>query len=558
MRSTQLALLLSVVAANAAIAQIVIPNGLANTEGASSTAYPWGRGVSQIRVQYVFDSSHFLNQSINFPIAITGLRWRANGGATGNAGTYNNVTIQMATCPLDQAVASTTFANNLGPNVTTVHSGPVSVAAGAGTTPNNWYVSIPALSTPFIYDPTAGDLTFDFATDAAGWVGASGGAVDCGTTGSLTSRIYNLTNFAAATGTFQANVGITTEITFAPVSGTLATATRYGQGCYDRASSTFYELFPASTFDLSNSSLALTPTGTGYSVTTGSNQWFTPQAAPLTLTDDSVSGAQPLGFTLAYPGGTTNDVYISSNGFVWAQAGGVNGCCNGDGALLVAQGARWCPLWNDLNPGAGGAVQFDQDPSNGAAYVTFTNVVEFGTTNANTFQVAFFNTGVVEYRWQGCAVTSHVTLTGWSPGGNARNPGSIDITASLPLLTQPDLTALALNAAPRPVLGNTVVLTSTNVPAGSTLGATILSFTQHNPGIDLTGLGMPGCLQFVGLDATSVFLPVGGSGSTSFFLPNNPLFLAAHLYAQSAAFSPGANALGVVSSNGVDLFTGNL
>ena len=56
--------------------------------------------------------------------------------------------------------------------------------------------------------------------------------------------------------------------------------------------------------------------------------------------------------------------------------------------------ARWCALWNDLNPGSGGTVQFDQDVPNGAAYVTFTGVPEYASANSNTFQFAFFAAAV--------------------------------------------------------------------------------------------------------------------------------------------------------------------
>jgi hypothetical protein len=548
--------LLALAAAAIAQSPIVIPNGLASTEGASSTAYPWGRGTAQIRVQYVFDSTHFTNQGVTYPILITNLRWRANGAATGVAGTYSAMNVMMATCPVDQAAASTTFASNLGADLTTVYNGSVSVAAGAGATPNNWYVNIP-LSSPFLYDPSNGDLTFDFATNAAGWVGSAGAAVDCATTGSLTSRIYNLTNFAAATGTFQANVGITTEITFTAAAGA-ASASTFGAGCYDRFA-TFLETFPASSFDLSNSSLRLTPAGSGYLVTTGSNQWWTPVGANLGMGDDTVSAALPLGFTLNYPGGSTTDVYASSNGFVWAQAGGVNGCCAGDPALLVAQGARWCPLWNDLNPSLGGTVVWDQDLVNGAAYLTYTGVQEYGqAANLNTFQVAFFSTGEVEMRWQTCAVTAHVTLAGWSPGNGARTPSSTDLSAGVPFTTAPDQLALRLAAAPRPVVGNTVVLTTSNVPAAATLGVMIYSFGAIPGGLDLGYLGMPGCKQHVGLDSTQFFFPAGGTGSLNFNVPNNPFFSGLHVYGQSAVLVSGVNARGILSSNGLDLLVGTL
>jgi hypothetical protein len=170
--------------------------------------------------------------------------------------------------------------------------------------------------------------------------------------------------------------------------------------------------------------------------------------------------------------------------------------------------------------------------------------------------VAFHASGQVDMRWQACSVQSHVILTGWSPGSGVRDPGSINILTAMPIITSPDLSALALAAAPRPVVGNQVVLTTSNVPAGTAIGAIIFSFTQHNPGIDLTSLGMPGCQQYVGLDSSVVFVPSGGTGTLPINVPNNPTLSGLHVYAQSATFSAGLNALGVISSNGLDLLLG--
>lgn len=339
----------AVIARAEAQSPIVVPNGLANTEGIAVTAWPWGLGATQKRVQYIFDTTHFTNQGINYPIVIYQLRWRANGGATGVAGSYNLVTVQLGTCPTDQAAASTTFATNLGTNATTVYAGQVNQLAGAGLQPNNWYVDI-TLSTPFVYDPAGGDLTFDVATDGAGWVGGVGASQDCGTTGVMASRVYNLTSSSSPTGTFQLNVGTVTEINFVATAGA-ATVASYGAGC------------------------------------------------------------------------------------------------------------------------------------------------------------------------------------------------------NLP-------TPLQLAASPRPVIGNTVTLATSNVPASSQLGASILSFTQFQAGLDLTPLGMPGCRQYVGADVSLAFLPAGGTGTAPLAIPNNQAFSGMHVFAQSAAFAAGQNPLGVVTSNGLDLGLG--
>ncbi|MBM4060585.1 MAG: PKD domain-containing protein [Planctomycetes bacterium] len=214
-------ILVTTLAAVAAAQTVVVPNGTATTEGGATTAYAWGRGSAQIRCQYIFDSTHFTAQGITFPITINQLQFRANGGATTAGYTYNNAYVALSTAAVDYTAPSTTFASNHGPNLATVYSGPVVVASGAGTTPNNWYVTIPCA--PFLYDPTAGgDLCLELAHDGTGPGTTTGPAHDCMTTGSLSSRVYNLTNWTSATGSTQQNVGIVTEFGYTPASGLYA------------------------------------------------------------------------------------------------------------------------------------------------------------------------------------------------------------------------------------------------------------------------------------------------------------------------------------------------
>jgi hypothetical protein len=115
---------------------------------------------------------------------------------------------------------------------------------------------------------------------------------------------------------------------------------------------------------------------------------------------------------------------------------------------------------------------------------------------------------------------------------------------------------LTLAASPRPILGNTVVLTTTAIPATTQLGVTILSFTQFNPGLSMTPIGMAGCFQYTGLDATLLFLPAGGTGSSSIGIPTNASYSGMHVFSQSATFSSGLNTFGVIASNGLDLGLG--
>jgi hypothetical protein len=48
------------------------------------------------------------------------------------------------------------------------------------------------------------------------------------------------------------------------------------------------------------------------------------------------------------------------------------------------------------------------------------------------------------------------------------------------------------------------------------------------------------------------------SVTTPVVIPNNPAFVGVSMAAQSASYVPGVNALGFLSSNGMDLSLGNL
>lgn len=215
-----------------AVAQspLTTPNGYAAAEGNTSNAFPWSRGTASTRIQFVYDSSHFTSQNVASPIVISQLRFRADAATTATTwagGSWPNVRVDLATCPVDHLGVTATFAANLGPDLATVYSGVVTVAAGAGNgtgVPGPWYITIP-LTTPFVYDPTTGnDLTLDVYQDGTGWTGTSRAADHVSATGvpgPLCSRVYNTsaTALTATTGTVGLNYGVVTEFTFAPAAG---------------------------------------------------------------------------------------------------------------------------------------------------------------------------------------------------------------------------------------------------------------------------------------------------------------------------------------------------
>ena len=79
---------------------------------------------------------------------------------------------------------------------------------------------------------------------------------------------------------------------------------------------------------------------------------------------------------------------------------------------------------------------------------------------------------------------------------------------------------------------------------------------KNDPGIDLTPFGMQGCFRFTGLEAVVVVIPVGGQSVYTMPIPTSNSYQGVPLNAQAWAFSPGSNAQGLVTSNGVGMIVG--
>ncbi|HEX6810729.1 MAG TPA: hypothetical protein VF384_03810 [Planctomycetota bacterium] len=565
-------LLLAVALATTATAQLtlVTPNGYANTVGNSNNIYPWGRDTASMRIQFLIDSSHFTNQGVSSPITIQQLRYRPWAGSvtSWSGGTWPSVRIDMATSPQDWALASTVFANNLGPDLTTVLNGPVTMNGGSTLGPGvvvPWYITIP-LTTPFLYDPTSGnDLTIDIYLNGAGWSGTSRGADFVqGTPGTGAAggcRVYDTSGITGSSGTITTAYAPITEFTYVPAAG-YASAAPYGTGCINVPDVSTYELFGTSAaFDLDNTSMSLVPTGTGYLAVPGLTSFVPPSgtATTLSLGDDTettvtLSAPMPIGST------STTQLTVCSNGFVSAGTG--NGTAYTPDPTVFLNGPRawWSLVWHDLNPAIVGSGQVKFEEVGGVAYVTWDGVWDYGGTsvaNANTFQAQFdIATGLVHYVWQTVSNSGNGILTGISNAGPSPNPGSMDISAALPSTYIASTFAtlpLALASSARPVIGTSISLNSTQVPPAGLVGLQILGLTEFTAGIDLTFLGMPGCNLHTTLDATATFFPVGGTGSSPFAIPGLPALAGTVIRTQSAVWVPGINAFGFITSNGVRL-----
>ena len=539
---------------------IVIPPEYATSEAPGSTGFGWGQGTAQRRVQWIYDASYFTNNGVDHPIRITRLRWRANGASVVANGVYSAATLQLASATVDCLTPSTTFASNLGPDLATVYAGPVTVAAGQGLTPNNYYVDL-TLQTPFLYDPTLGaDLVTDITVPASALTGATAihdAAFNSSATPPLNilgGRVQSATA-TATTGAILSGGLVVLEFGFDYPAG-VANGQKFGRGCNDQAM-TWYEQFANGAFDLSNGSVRMTYGSNAYVVSAGTGAWVAPVASPLTLANDGVSAPLALPFAFPYFGGTTNALQVCANGYVLVQSTtATTGQANAVLGSLLNGPARFAPAWSDWNPAAGGSVHFDVAPNSQSVIVTWNGVPENGQGTANTFQCELDALGNVEYRYQAVSNVAKPLLVGWTQGAPARDPGNRDLTTALPFVAQPDSVPLALGLSGRPRIGATCSLVSSNHVGGGappTLGATMLSLTKYAPGIPLDLLGMPGCFQHAGLDYLEAYVVAQPTAAIQFAVPAQPSLAGLHVYSQAFSFAAAANAFGVILSNGVDL-----
>lgn len=561
------ACIVAALATTLAAQTLVIPAAANAGDLGSASGWPFDY-AGNMRILYVYDSTHFTGQNVTSPVMITRIRVRANGAtATWVGDTINNLSVDLSTSPLDFNSISTTYDSNHGPDRTQVFTGSVTIPGGSATTGlAGPYVVDVVLSTPFLYDPNAGDLTVDWTCSGPSNAANTPTLDNSNTTGqALAKRVYGLSYTGAATGSLWSGESAhALEFTF-NTGGGFASASTYGQGCYDAASSV-YETFTGN-FDLAGApttSIRFFPNGAGgFTAVPGTGAFFTPTSPDLLLTDESLTPALTLPFTFPFGTHLATAVKMSSNGFLWLRSTETAADLTPTPAELLLEGPRIAPLWMDLNPASllngvrVGSVHQDVDPTTNNAVFTWLNVPEYGAANVgnqNTFQIELEPTGSFEIRWQNIATTAtRAILTGVSFGLGARDGGSYDLSAALPIVTVGDTHALRLTASARPVLGTTFQLVTSEIPGNVVLGTVLLGFQQFQPGIDLGALGAAGCRQYASIDASALFVGSGPTNALSMSFPANPAYAGLRILAQSAVLSPGINALGLATSNGVAL-----
>ena len=139
---------------------IVVPNVLATNDGNSSITAPAGPAV--IRYMLILDASQF--GALSGPSHLTQIALRPDripGPSGPRTTTYR---IYASTTSRSVAGLSATFANNLGTNNTLVREGTLTRTTHNLPGPGNTrqFDIVQPFTTPFLYDPAAGNLLLDF------------------------------------------------------------------------------------------------------------------------------------------------------------------------------------------------------------------------------------------------------------------------------------------------------------------------------------------------------------------------------------------------------------
>lgn len=170
--------------------------------------------------------------------------------------------------------------------------------------------------------------------------------------------------------------------------------------------------------------------------------WETDFGSDLGLGDDSTADVALADFTFPFQGTTytgADIINVSSNGFISINGDNGSDCCAGNPAGLVGDTfGRIAVFWADLNPSSAGGVfvnTFDDDMNMVTDRLVVTwDTVLFDNDGPISVQAQLFADGTIILGYNGFLLAgfNDDTLIGVSPGGGVADPGSTDLTASVP------------------------------------------------------------------------------------------------------------------------------
>jgi len=187
---------------------IVVPNSLATNDGNGSATSV--SGPASVRWLHIHDASQF--GDLSGPSFLTKFAYRPDR-ILGESGPRTfTLRIYASTTSRTVAGISTTFAENIGTNNTLVFDGTVNVTTGNLPGPGNTrqFDYVFPFTTPFLYDPAAGNLALDLQIEANG----SALTFDTVSDDSAIGRVINTGSSTATTGGFL--FSHPTQFTFEP------------------------------------------------------------------------------------------------------------------------------------------------------------------------------------------------------------------------------------------------------------------------------------------------------------------------------------------------------
>src|SRR6202030_4049809 len=137
---------------------LVVPNEWSTAQGGAGNLFPLFSS-KPMRYQQVFDASQFSRLNPGGGL-INRLAFRGHGPGTPFTSTVAQLQVNLSTTSKTPDGLSSTFSDNVGPDDTQVFSGPFQTAITFTGDPKNFEVVV-ILTTPFIYDPTKGNLLLD-------------------------------------------------------------------------------------------------------------------------------------------------------------------------------------------------------------------------------------------------------------------------------------------------------------------------------------------------------------------------------------------------------------
>lgn len=361
-----------------------------------------------------------------------------------------------------------------------------------------------------------------------------------------------------------------------------ATKTSYGSGC-NKVSGSFYQKFTtnaAMATALNGRALTLLFNGVNYTLTQGAFNYIAPTAAATSLPASSNGETTvTLPSALAYPGGTTTQLVVATDGHISPLSNLPFPGANYPfmpyvPGFLNAANPIWSVCWHNFNTTELNSGLIKTEQVGNLFIVTWDNVESLPgnataqTANPCTFQAQFdLVTGDVHYVYQsmttlGGSQSYDESIIGYSPGGPSPDVGSIDLTTvtALPLPTAETL-PLTLAASAAPVVGTSIDF----VTAGESsqgVGIHFLSITAlPSPGVNLAILGAPDCFALVDVNAAvgNLISNLGSplpSMTVTLPIPAAPALSGFSLASQSIWLDAAANPFGMTTSNAVSVTIG--